>query len=518
MSIERKMLPAAPTLISGRAVDVSTPAPSGWFGSGKLPLLAGAAALSLLLALLAVYVNSFVALAIVAFALLCFIAVAKPEMTTVFISFALYVNLPVVAIRYGEVPPAIAGSIFLALGLPMLHALIVRRQRIVITAPFIVMTAYMGTLLLSAAFSRDFTLSAERLLTVGVEGYVLYFLFVNTIRKPETLKRVIWALILGGLLMGSLSIIQTVTDNYENEFFGLAQTKDAEVRIGDKDFFNDNPTARRLAGPIGSKNRYAQIMLVLVPLAIVLAISSRSLFWRSVAAISIVPIVAGVLLTYSRGAGITLIAIMGALVVLRVLPLRKTILFGLAAYIAILIFLPGFAYRFNSVFEVTALLTDDADEADAAIRGRATVNLVGIQIILNYPVLGVGPGQSPLYTREIGNQIGFRWLETDRRLHNMFLEEGADTGLVGLGLFLTVVAVTLKQLNSVRIRYREANPEYYYLSLGLMLGIFAYLASAMFLHLSYVRYYWFLLALSGAAAHILLRLPMTIVPARETVH
>jgi hypothetical protein len=512
MNIEHDAFPTAPTLIARRTTDPS----AGWINRDKLPMLIGAAGLSLVLALVAVYVNSFAALAIVVLAMLGVIAVVKPEMTTVFISFALYVNLPVVAIRYGGVPPALAGSIFLALALPMLHALLVRRQSIVITPPFILMTAYFGALLLSAVFSRDYRQSFERLISFAVEGYVLYFLFVNTIRTPATLKRVVWALILGGMLMGSLSIIQTVTGNYENEFFGLAQTKDAEVSIGEADFFDDKPTARRLAGPIGSKNRYAQIMLVLVPLAIVLAISSQSRFWKAVAAAAIIPIVAGVLLTYSRGAGLTLIAIMGALVVLRVLPIRKTIMFGVIAYVAVLIFLPGFAYRFNSVFDVTALLSEDVDEADAAIRGRATVNLVGIQILLDHPALGVGPGQSPLYTREIGNQIGFRWLETDRRLHNMFLEEAADTGLIGFGLFMAIVALTLKQLNSVRMKFRHTDPEYYYLSVGLIMAIFAYLASAMFLHLSYVRYYWFVMALSGAAAHILLRLPPTIPGTKET--
>jgi hypothetical protein len=32
-----------------------------------------------------------------------------------------------------------------------------------------------------------------------------------------------------------------------------------------------------------------------------------------------------------------------------------------------------------------------------------------------------------------------------------------------------------------------------------LLGIFGYFGTAMFLHLSYQRYYWFLMALAGAA-------------------
>lgn len=468
-----------------------------------LPLV-GALVASVGFGVVAGLFDSYIAVGLILLAGLIFTALLRPEMTTVFISFAFYANLPVVAVRYGGVPPAIAGAIFLALGLPMLHALVVRRERIVINAPFVLMTAYIAVLLLSAVLSRDFSLSYERILSYLIEGYVLYFLFLNTIWTPETLKKVIWAVILAGAFVGTLSIVQEVTGDFDNEFFGLAQTKDDELTVGAEDFFGTKETARRLAGPIGSKNRYAQIMVVLLPLAIMQIFASRRMLYKYIAAATLIPIVAGTLLTYSRGAGLTLVAILIALMILRILPIWKTILFGALAYLLILMFLPGFAYRFASVVDVAALFGDNVDEADGAIRGRATVNLVGIQIMLQNPILGVGPGQSPLYTRKIGNEIGFRYLETDRRLHNMYLEEAADTGLIGLTVFLSIVGVTLKQLNDARLKWREKRPEYYYIAVGLILAIFAYLAMAVFLHLSYVRYYWFLLALAGAGARILL--------------
>lgn len=451
--------------------------------------------------------DSYIAFALIIAAGLAFTALLRPQMTTVFISFAFYANLPVIAVRYGGVPPTIAGAIFLALGLPMLHALVVRRERLVVNAPFILMTAYIAVLLLSAILSRDFTLSYDRILSYLIEGYILYFLFLNTILTPETLKKVIWAVILAGAFVGTLSIVQEVTGNFDNEFYGLAQTKDAELTVGAADFFGAKETTRRLAGPIGSKNRYAQIMVVLLPLAMMQIFASRRLLYKLIAAATLIPIVAGTLLTYSRGAGLTLVAIMIALMILRVLPVWKTILYGLLAYLLILVFLPSFAYRFASVVDVADLFGDNVAEADGAIRGRATVNLVGIQIMLQNPILGVGPGQSPLHTRKIGNEIGFRYLETDRRLHNMFLEEAADTGLIGLTVFLSIVGVTLKQLNDVRMKWRGKRSEHYYLAVGLILAIFAYLAMAVFLHLSYIRYYWFLLALAGAGARLLLNQP-----------
>jgi hypothetical protein len=39
-----------------------------------------------------------------------------------------------------------------------------------------------------------------------------------------------------------------------------------------------------------------------------------------------------------------------------------------------------------------------------------------------------------------------------------------------------------------------------------MLSIITYMTTGLFLHLSYARYFWLMLALAGAAAHIGLRL------------
>src|SRR5690606_9356554 len=186
-------------------------------GSSFIPL-AGALAVSVGLGVVAGLFDSYIAIVLFILSGLIVTALPRPEMTTVFISFAFYANLPVVAVRFGGVPPAIAGAIFLALGLPMLHPLAVRRDRLVVNAPFILMTAYIAVLLLSAVLSRDFTMSYDRILSYVLEGYVLYFLFLNTIWTPETLKKVIWAIILAGAFVGTLSIIQEVTGDFDNEF------------------------------------------------------------------------------------------------------------------------------------------------------------------------------------------------------------------------------------------------------------------------------------------------------------
>jgi O-antigen ligase len=88
----------------------------------------------------------------------------------------------------------------------------------------------------------------------------------------------------------------------------------------------------------------------------------------------------------------------------------------------------------------------------------------------------------------------------------MYLEIAADTGIVGLGAFLAIVAVTLAQLWRVaRLWAALGREDLVVLAQAFLLALLAYLASAAFLQLSYQRYFWFLLALGNATVWMLRR-------------
>ena len=76
----------------------------------------------------------------------------------------------------------------------------------------------------------------------------------------------------------------------------------------------------------------------------------------------------------------------------------------------------------------------------------------------------------------------------------------AETGILGLTAFLGAVIATLIQLARARASALPSRPDLAAMAAGFMLAIVAYLASGLFLHLSYARYFWLILALAGAAA------------------
>jgi putative inorganic carbon (HCO3(-)) transporter len=103
------------------------------------------------------------------------------------------------------------------------------------------------------------------------------------------------------------------------------------------------------------------------------------------------------------------------------------------------------------------------------------------------------------YSREYANRLGVRYLQSDRRGHSLYLEMAADLGMLGLGAFLAMVATALALLYQRMRFWRRLDPERALVASSLFFGLVAYLASAAFLHLSYQRYFWVVLALASSA-------------------
>lgn len=425
------------------------------------------------------------------------LAFVRTEFATQAVIFVLYSNLSVIAI-YRGVPGQIAGSFFLLLAVPLLNYLFVKREGIVISPVLIMLVGYIGVLVLSAAFAERPESSYERIMSFILEGLVLYFLVINTIRTEAMLRNAIWMLLLAGIAMGSVTLYQGLTGSYDNEFGGWAQVSDSETSIGEEDFLGNQPTAPRVAGPVGEKNRFAQVMVVLLPLAIGRIWAEQDIKLKALAAFSVIPIVGGALLTFSRGAGIGLVVTLVALVFVRMLPVRYVLLTAVAVAVIGVGLVPGYLYRITNL-DIAGILSGDVSEADTSVQGRMTQYITATYMIRDNPVLGVGPGQASRYVTSYARGIGFRVLDDGRRIHNLYLEEMVDTGLLGFGVLMSLVGVTFVQLGYLRMRFRMTRPDIAYTASSLMLCIITYLSTAMFLHLAYMRYFWTLMALAGAA-------------------
>ncbi|HEY8169607.1 MAG TPA: O-antigen ligase family protein [Candidatus Limnocylindria bacterium] len=426
----------------------------------------------------------------------------RPEAATLLFVGILYLNVPVVAVQFNGAPAFVAIVAPLLLVIPILSYLVIRREQPVVTPTLFWMLAYLAVLLLSAAVSADPETSVRAVVSFASEGLLLFVLVTNAVRSWGTLKKTVIVLLVVGAVMGGLSIVQEVTQSYDNQFLGFAQTKESDPLEQP-----DDDARPRLSGPIGSKNRYAQVMLVLLPLALFAYITGRTRTHRLLAAMSGFAILGGMLLTFSRGAGVALGVLVLIAIALRYIRIRDALLIGAALAVVLLVVMPQYLTRLESLSGVGALVSGGAEaEPDGAILGRATSNLASLQVFLDYPLLGVGPGQYVSeYSQEYANDLGLRYFTNARRAHNLFLEVAADTGIPGIVALGGIFVATLGGLWRARKAWVHRNPEYAAWATAFLLAVVGYMLTAMFLHLAYMRYFWLLIALANSVIWILKR-------------
>lgn len=451
-------------------------------------------------------------------ALLVCLAVAMlvwPDNATLTFIFALYMNVPVVAITFYGVPSLMAAASLLLLALPFAAHLL--RRRPILIAPAL---PYMLLLLAGAILSAIRSTSApEAMSWISVfltEGVLLFFLVTNVIRTPQILVRAIWVLLVAGALMGGLSVIQEVTHAYDSTFGGFARIDGQGVVVSTNPLGNDQRQPR-LSGPIGEQNRFAQVLLVLVPLGVGFAVRRPRGYQRALAAAATALILAGTLLTYSRGAAVALLGVLVLMLLLRFVRLRAILLAGAVVVVAALLVAPGFFTRVASLQGLEALTSDSSDaSADGSLQGRAALNLGAWQAFLDHPLTGVGPGLFAVdYSATYANDTGIHHFLSSSQFpaHNLYLGIAADLGLAGLLPFLAILAVTGALLWKERLRWAGVRDDYAYLATAMLLSLAAYLGSGVFLHLAYERYFWFLIAIANATVLVLRRAAATEEPA-----
>jgi putative inorganic carbon (hco3(-)) transporter len=436
------------------------------------------------------------------------VLVMWPELATLLMVFLLYVNFPAILTKVHGIPEAIAGSFVLLLGLPLVQLVIVGRQRLRTGATFYLMLLLLAVYAASALGAIDKSIAVGRIQLYLLEGLLLLWLVVNVVRRVGTLRRVIWAVLAAGSLLSLLCIYQDVTGDYDQEFGGLAY-RNFQMGEGEGPPKSGRSKWDRAQGPVNEPNRFAQIMVVLLPLAVMMHRTGRSRPARLAAAAAGLLILAGTMLTLSRGAFVTLLLMTLAMAGLKWIRSTHLATGVVVLLLAVPVVSPYFIPRVLSILNAGAIVfgdTADYQQADGAMLGRTTAMLTAFRVFRDYPVLGVGLGQfGRFYSLEYSRDpdVNFRDLRGPRRAHTLYLEIAAETGALGLVVFLSIVGLLLRRLWALRRVLLERDPGRADLAAALCMSLLTYLCTAVFLHLSYQRYYWLLVALGSAAVYVL---------------
>ena len=419
--------------------------------------------------------------------------------------FLLYSNTVAIAVQFHHVP-YVVGALFLGLlAIPLAKIIVIDREKVIINRTILLMLIFVSIQAVGTIFASRPDLAMDKVTTFLLEGLVLYFLVLNTVRTPRMLRFSIWAVVAAGLLMGAISLYQEVTHTYDNNYWGYAQWGTA-FGTGQSNLLGD-VVAPRLEGPIGDDNRYAQVMIVIAPLAFFLAIGEQEIKRKLLPLAATFFIVVGALLTYSRGGLIALAGVIILMVFLRFIKLRYLAILLVLALLAP-IAVPNFAGRLVSLQNITlsGLLNNTSasgiGSADISVQSRATEMISSALMFADHPLFGVGPGNYAVHYQEYAPKAGFYVMLANRQPHTLYGGVAAEDGIFGILCFLLILYVSLVELFRARREWLASNFTLASIATGLFLGIIAYMITGIFLHLNYIRFLFLLIGLAGATGSI----------------
>jgi putative inorganic carbon (hco3(-)) transporter len=347
-------------------------------------------------------------------------------------------------------------------------------------------TTLVGIAFVSLLFADDFGAGFTAAVGLAKDGAIAIVVGI-LLTRVSTLRHLVWVLISGGLFLAALSVFQFVFDLYGSSFGGFAQSALQHVAGTSDDV--------RISGPIGDPNFYAQWMVLLIPLAIDRFHDENSRMLRLVAAGATATYAAVVVITFSRGALVALVVVVG-LMMLRYPPKRSTVAAVLAlGFLSLPLLPPGYVDRMVALTDLGGVDIG----TDPSLRAREVEVTVATQMFLDNPLSGIGYGNFLTTYESYARPLGIEQRNKPREAHNLYLETAAETGVPGVIVLSGFFASAFLALTAGRRLFR-AMGDHRTDGIGHAVGIalVGYLITSVFLHMAYARPFFVLVGVAFA--------------------
>lgn len=403
-----------------------------------------------------------------------------------------YLRVSDIAVNYYNAPSIARPFFFLLVVAVVLNWAITKKNPKGWLTPAVLILAYGLIIFGSIFYATDFS-SAQAAADDYWKDGLIAVLVAALIQKKSTFRHVIWALLLSGIFVGTISVIQYLTGTFSNTYFGFAQAPLLQI-VGETQ-------GNRVAGQIGDPNFYAQIMVVLVPLAINRMLSEKSTILKLLAGYGLLVISLTIIFTFSRGGFFALLTALLVLAFYRPPRLPLLVIFLAGAWVIILLLPSSFLDRMGTI---TDLLSGQQDvRTESSFRGRASELIAAWQMFADHPIMGVGIKNYPAYYLQYSRQLGLDSRTTQREPHNLFLEIAAETGIMGLLAFGSILFFIFRYVNYARKSLEKSGDiDFKDLVGAYSASMIGYLAAAMFIHGAYPRYLWLLAGIAFALPNI----------------
>lgn len=230
-------------------------------------------------------------------------------------------------------------------------------------------------------------------------------------------------------------------------------------------------------GIFGNSNDMALFLVTLVPIAVALALGTRGKMRKSLLAGCAILMVAGIVLTYSRGGFVGLLVALGFLALKVGRRRRVAVFIGVFVMVAIFLSLmPSYALRLASIL-IPSLDPVGSSEA------RSGELLRSLYVAARHPLLGIGMGN-------YASEMSYRGLVT----HNSYTQVAAEMGAAALVCYTMFIVTPFKKLGQIARETfsTRVNSHFYYLAVGLQASLVGYMVCSFFASVAYLWHVYYL--------------------------
>jgi O-antigen ligase len=470
--------------------EVSTPVPTRKLSS--LPYALFAALFGIAAGILIIYVNNPIYVLVGLVSLIGFVVtVGSVEIGLLLLVFITYTRFSDIAVHTYNAP-SIAKSFIVLLLIAIFIRWGVSHQRprgLFLPAVMVIAYGLVGFTSLLYAPNPDAVIQS---LSNFVKDALIALVVVALLKKPHQFRHIIYTLLIVGAFIGSISVHQYLTKNFRNDYGGFAVAEYMNIVDNTDDF--------RLSGPVGDPNFFAQVMVVLALLGVERLVHERRVLPKLLAGYAAAVSTLTVVFTFSRGATVALVVSLVIFFWIYRLKPSQMLVVLLLGIVMILYAPPAYFERILTLRDVLPSSEGQIDVySDRAIQGRASENLTAWVMVMQHPFMGVGLNNFSYLYQDYSKSLGLAPSARNRSPHNLYLEVAAETGIVGLTVFLLLIWFAFRSILIARRKFMLAGmDDYAHMATGFAIAFVGYMISAVFVHAAYPRYFYLLIGIAYA--------------------
>ncbi|MDD9198212.1 O-antigen ligase family protein [Aliivibrio sp. S2MY1] len=319
---------------------------------------------------------------------------------------------------------------------------------------FTFLTLFLVIVIVGVIFSSNRLLAIEYFKNIYWKIILMTFAIAILVRTPQQIAFTLKAITIAGALVGIVAI--------QNKLGGIGLIEGTRVTIG-----------REFGSMLGDPNDLALVLMFPISFAVALLVTHQ-LPWhhRMIGFIAIPILFWAVIATQSRGGLLGMIAVFGIYGLQRIK--SKVLLMTIAVMASGALFV---------VAGISERVSGGAAEAgiDASAMGRLYAWEAAFKMAVNNPITGVGLDN--FYSNYF--YYSPHWDGLNHAVHSTWFGVLAETGFLGLSVFISLIVVLIKSANrtltSVKAVKDEINPAIYASAQAIFAGLIGTIVSGTFL-------------------------------------